>query len=181
MNGGGGALRAIFLDRDGVLIEAIVRGNKPYAATTPEEVHIIAGVPQACQALAALGFVLVMTTNQPDVPRGKIARSFVEDTNAALARTLGLDDVEVCYHDNADDCACRKPRPGLMVQAAQKLGLDLAGSIVVGDRWRDIEAGHKAGCKTVFIDYGYDEALTRAPDHVAPSLPAAMPWIESQV
>lgn len=169
---------AVFLDRDGVLIEAIVRDGKPYAVMQPQEVRIIAGVPQACARLSALGYLLVMTTNQPDVARGKTPRSFVEDTNAKLAQALRLDDVEVCLHDNQDDCACRKPRPGLMLQAAKKLGIDLSLSFVVGDRWRDVEAGRNAGCRTIFLDYGYDEALKGRPDHVADSLLSAVAWIE---
>jgi len=173
--------RAVFLDRDGVLIRPIIRDRKPYAATSPQEVHIIDGVPEACAELSRLGFLLILVTNQPDVARGKISRAFVDETNAALAKVLGLDDVQVCDHDNANNCACRKPKPGLMTQAAKKLSIDLACSIAVGDRWRDIEAGRRAGCKTVFIDYGYDEALKEAPDHIASSLPAAVNWIRMQV
>jgi D-glycero-D-manno-heptose 1,7-bisphosphate phosphatase len=171
---------AIFLDRDGVLIEAIVYDNKPYAVTTQEQVNVITGVPEACIALSQMGYLLVMTTNQPDVARGKITHSFVEKINAELAATLRLDDVEVCIHDNQDACDCRKPLPGLMISAADKLSIDLSASIVVGDRWRDIEAGRRAGCKTVFIDYGYNEALKERPDHVAPSLLAAVDWIRKQ-
>lgn len=171
---------AVFLDRDGVLIEAMVRGRKPYAAVLPEQVKILSGVAEACTLLRDAGFILVMTTNQPDVARGKISRQFVEETNADLARGLGLDDVEVCLHDNADDCDCRKPKPGLMTQAAVKLGIDLTSSFVVGDRWRDVEAGRNAGCKTVLLDYGYDEALKGQPDHVTNSLLSAAGWIKAQ-
>jgi D-glycero-D-manno-heptose 1,7-bisphosphate phosphatase len=175
------ALRpAVFLDRDGVLIEAIVHNRKPYAVTTPDRVRLIAGVPDACAALSQLGFLLVMTTNQPDIARGKISRHFVEETNAGLAERLGLDDVEVCMHDNSDACSCRKPLPGLMTMAAAKLSIDLSASFVVGDRWRDVEAGHRAGCRTIFIDYGYDETLKSLPDHVAPSLLSAVNWITTQ-
>lgn len=174
------ASRAVFLDRDGVLIEAIVRDKRPYAASAPEEVRIIPGATGACAELSRLGYLLVLTTNQPDVARGKITRRFVDETNAMLARELGLDDVQVCDHDNVHNCQCRKPKPGLMTQAAEKLGIELATSIVVGDRWRDIEAGQRAGCKTVFIDYGYDEMLKGRPDHIAASLADAVGWIRNQ-
>jgi D-glycero-D-manno-heptose 1,7-bisphosphate phosphatase len=157
--------RAIFLDRDGVVIAAVVRDNKPYAATSEAEVRVLDGVSQACDALHALGFLLVLTTNQPDVARKKIARAFVDGVNDRLARELGLDAVRVCYHDNADACDCRKPLPGLMTHAAEDFGIDLKGSFVVGDRWRDIEAG-------------YDEVLRSPPDHVAASLAEAVPWIQ---
>lgn len=173
--------RAVFLDRDGVLIEAVIRDRKPFAATSQADVHVIAGVPEACYTLSELGFLLVMVTNQPDIARGKISRQFVDDTNAALAARLALDAVQVCDHDNADNCACRKPQPGLITSAAKTLSIDLASSIVVGDRWRDIEAGKRAGCKTIFVDYGYDEQRPAAPDHIATSLPAAIGWIRDQI
>jgi D-glycero-D-manno-heptose 1,7-bisphosphate phosphatase len=173
--------RAVFLDRDGVLIHAIVRDNKPYAVTLPHEIRIIDGVPDACEKLSQLGFLLVMVTNQPDVARGKVAREFVEETNAMLASKLHLDDVETCFHDNSDDCDCRKPNPGLLTAAARKLSIDLNSSIVVGDRWRDVEAGRRAGCKVIFIDYGYDEPLRSVPDHNSKSLLDAVGWIQKQI
>ena len=172
--------RAVFLDRDGVLIAAIVRDNKPFAATRPEDVVLTEGARDACALLSRLGFFLVMTTNQPDVARGKIDRAFVDETNAMLAQELALDAVRVCYHDNKDGCDCRKPLSGLMTHAARDFGIDLAASYVVGDRWRDIDAGHAAGCRTIFIDYGYDEALREKPDHVAHSLRDAVEWVSGQ-
>ena len=142
----GPALRpAVFLDRDGVLIETMVRNGKPYAIAPGEPMRIIAGVAPACAALARAGYYLVMTTNQPDVARGKVPAYFVERTNELLARELGLDAVEVCMHDDADGCTCRKPRPGLMQNAAGRFCLDLTASYVVGDRWRDVDAGIAAG------------------------------------
>ena len=173
--------RAIFLDRDGVLLQPIIRDRKPYAATTPAEVQVLDGVSEACAELSRLGFLLVLITNQPDVARGKTSRRFVDETNEAIARAMGLDDIQVCDHDNFDHCSCRKPKPGLIMQAAEKLSIDLAASIVVGDRWRDIEAGKSAGCRTVFIDYNYNEEIIETPDHIASSLPAALNWIRSQV
>jgi D-glycero-D-manno-heptose 1,7-bisphosphate phosphatase len=173
--------RAIFLDRDGVLIEAIIRSGRPFSAMTPRDVHIIPGVSEACRELSGLDFLLVMITNQPEVARGKITREFVERTNETLAEALGLDDVEACLHDSDDNCDCRKPKPGLILRAAAKLGIDLRASVVVGDRWSDIVAGRSAGCRTVFIDYGYDEAMSAPPDHAAASLLGALPWIRAHV
>lgn len=170
----------MFLDRDGVLIEAQVRDNKPYAAESINDVRVIAGVREACAELKRLGFLLVLVTNQPDVARGRITREFVDEVNRRLLTELGLDAAQVCDHDDADDCACRKPKPGLMIEAAENLSIDLAASFVVGDRWRDIEAGRRAGCRTVFVDHGYDEKLSNPPDHTAPSLSAAMTWLRAQ-
>ncbi len=170
----------VFLDRDGVLIESQIRGGKPYAVTAAEDVKIIPGVAGACRDLSSLGFLLVMTTNQPDVARGKVSEAFVRQTNAALAATLVLDSVEACLHDDADGCDCRKPKPGLMIHAATRLGIDLGASFVVGDRWRDVEAGKAAGCRTVFIDCGYDEVLKTKPDFTCRSLSDAVQWIRIQ-
>ena len=173
-----GALRrAVFLDRDGVVIAAIVRGKKPYAATEPGEVRILDGVREACAELSAMEFLLILTTNQPDIARSKISRAFVDETNTMLMETLRLDAVRMCAHDDADQCDCRKPLPGLMTHAAKDLGIALSASFVVGDRWRDVEAGKNAGCRTVFIGYGYSEILKSVPDHVAPSLFEATKWI----
>jgi len=173
--------RAVFLDRDGVLLRAVVRHNRPYAPTTSEEVQIIDGVPAACSELSRLGFVLILVTNQPEVARGTLSRQFVDETNEFVKKTLGLDEVCVCDHDNADHCDCRKPKPGLITAAAERMSVDLPSSIVVGDRWRDIEAGKRAGCMTVFIDYRYDEKPPERPDHAASSLAAALPWIRARL
>ena len=175
-----GQRRAVFLDRDGVVIGAIVCDGKPFAATSPEDVHILPDVPEACAILSSLGYLLILTTNQPDIARRKISPNFVNQTNQMLKKALGLDAVRVCAHDNSDGCDCRKPLPGLMTHAAQDFGIDLAASFVVGDRWRDIDAGHAAGCRTIFIDYGYDETLKAHPDHRCQSLAEAAEWIAAQ-
>jgi D-glycero-D-manno-heptose 1,7-bisphosphate phosphatase len=169
--------RAVFLDRDGVLIRNEVRNGRPYAITDGEPVEIIEGVEEACASLSAAGFLLIMITNQPDVATGRTSLRFVESTNAYLAKELGLDDVQVCTHTDEAECACRKPKAGMILAAAAKFDIDLARSIVVGDRWRDIEAGKRAGCRTILIDYGYLDRQAPPSDHVATSLLAALDWI----
>jgi D-glycero-D-manno-heptose 1,7-bisphosphate phosphatase len=95
-----------------------------------------------------------------------------------LRAELPLDDVLTCYHDDQDGCDCRKPRPGLMTRAAQRYGIDLSRSYLVGDRWRDIDAGVNAGCKTVWIDRDYvEQAPASVPDARVRSLPEAVDWI----
>ncbi len=174
--------RAVFLDRDGVLARALVRDGKAYAPVTPEEMEIEDEAAAALARLKAAGFVLVVVTNQPDVGRGVTRREDVETMHAALRAALPLDDCYVCYHDDADGCACRKPKPGMLLEAAAAHGIDLAGSFMVGDRWRDVDAGAAAGCRTVWIDRGYRE---RAPEHAADArvetLAAAAQWILGQV
>lgn len=169
--------RAVFLDRDGVLIETAVRDGRPYAITHAEPMVILGGVREACARLKAAGFLLVLVTNQPDVARGTTPLEFVQQTNAALLAMLGLDDARLCCHQDSDQCGCRKPKPGLLTDAADSMSIDLMNSVMIGDRWRDIAAGRNAGCKTVLIDRHYDEKKAEAPDLVADSLLAAVPWI----
>ncbi len=169
--------RAVFLDRDGVLIRAPVRDGRPVPVLRPEDVEVLPGVPEACRRLRAGGFWLVVATNQPDVARGRLHRGTVEAMHELLRGQLPLDDIRVCYHDDGDGCECRKPRPGMLLAAAREWGIDLASSFMVGDRWRDIEAGRRAGCRTVFIDYGYDEPRPVGFDFVTDSLSGAAAWI----
>ena len=152
-----GPLKAVFLDRDGVLNRAILREGKPHPPDTVEELEILPDVPEALAALKAGGFLLLVVTNQPDVARGTKQRSVVEAIHSTLAAALPIDDFFVCYHDDPDGCDCRKPKPGLMVQAAGKYGIDLGASYLIGDRWRDIDAGRAAGCRAIWIDRGYSE------------------------
>ena len=157
--------RAIFLDRDGVINRALVREGLPYAPTHFSEFEILPGVAEACAKLKAAGYLLIVTTNQPDVGRGTVKQEVVEEIHAFMCRQLPLDRVEVCYHSGQGfECDCRKPKPGMLLRAAKELGLDLAQSWIVGDRWRDIDCGHAAGCRTILIKYNYDEALRQAPD-----------------
>lgn len=149
--------RAVFLDRDGVINRAIVRDGKPYPPDRVEVLEILPGVAESLARLKAAGFLLIVVSNQPDVARGKTPRSVVEDINACLGESLPIDQFRMCFHDNPENCQCRKPRPGLLLDAAREFDIDLANSVIVGDRWKDIEAGIHAGCKTFFIDYGYNE------------------------
>lgn len=169
--------RAVFLDRDGVLNRAVVRDGKPYPPSGPEQLEILPGVVEACITLRTAGFTLVVVTNQPDVARGTQRRAVVQAINEALRAQVPLDDFRVCYHDELDGCTCRKPQPGLLLQAARDWQIDLASSFMVGDRWRDIEAGRRAGCTTVFIDCGYREPQRSVPDCSVCSLVEAVDWI----
>lgn len=166
---------AVFLDRDGVVNAAIVRDGKPFSPTSPDELVLLPGVEGALAQLWRAGFVRVVVTNQPDVARGKVTREQIEAMHARL-RPL-VDGIYCCFHDDADRCACRKPAPGMLRDAARDLDLDLGASYMVGDRWRDIAAGKAAGCRTIFIDYGYDEQQPTAFDHEAKSLAQAVEWI----
>lgn len=157
--------RAVFLDRDGVINRPVIRDGNPFPPRSVEEFEILGGVTEACALLKQSGdFLLVVATNQPDVGRGTQTLEEVERIHEAMCRALPIDRVEVCY-DGADGISQdRKPAPGMLRRAAIELGIDLKTSFMVGDRWRDIDCGRAAGCRTIFIDWGYDEKLRQAPD-----------------
>lgn len=171
--------KAIFLDRDGVLNAAIVREGKPYPPNSLEDLVIPEDVLPALNTLKKLGFLLIVVTNQPDIARGKTSHSFVEAIHQYLLTQLPLDDIRICAHDDSDLCLCRKPLPGLLVKAAKEHHINLEKSYMIGDRWRDIEAGQAASCVSIFLDYGYLEKKPSKPDYVAQSLGQAVNWINT--
>ena len=174
--------KAVFLDRDGVINRSVVRDGKPYPPSSTAEVEILSGVSDALEKLKDAGFLLVCVTNQPDVARGTQKREKVEAIHKLLLEALCLDKILVCYHDDGDKCRCRKPLPGMLLDAAGRFAIDLKKSFMVGDRWRDIEAGQNAGCTTIHIEYGYDEkGPSRPPDMKVDSLDGAAEWILQQI
>ena len=160
--------RAVFLDRDGVLNKIVWRDGKAASPRSVEELVIEPEAPAALAALSAAGFKLFVVTNQPDVRRGLMAKSVLDDIHRTLRDTLHVDDVAVCEHDNADACACRKPRPGMLLDLARRHDLDLSASIMVGDQDRDIACGHAAGCATVLLARPYNAGA--GADHVVETL-----------
>ena len=165
---------AVFLDRDGVINRALVRDNKPFPPVRIDQVEVLPGVPEALVRLRAAGYALIVVTNQPDVARGTQTREGVHAIHDYLATLVDVDEFRVCFHDDADGCSCRKPKPGLLTAAPAHA---LERSIVVGDRWRDIEAGRRAGCRAaVFVDYKYDDPTPVADARVR-SLAEAADWI----
>lgn len=173
-----GKHRAVFLDRDGVINRAFVRDGKPLPPPTLQELEVLPDVPEALHDLKSHGYQLLVVTNQPDVGRGKQSRAALDAMHQSLSASLPIDDILVCTHTDEDHCDCRKPLPGMLLEAARKHNVDLAASFMVGDRWRDIEAGYNAGCKTILVDYGYSERPPdRAPDLRVGSLREAADWI----
>jgi D-glycero-D-manno-heptose 1,7-bisphosphate phosphatase len=164
---------AVFLDRDGVLNEVTIRNGRPYPPATLDDVRIYPDVRSGLTRLRSAGFALIVVTNQPDVARGDQSREVVNAINTSLMMQLQLDEIRVCFHDDRDNCLCRKPRPGLLTQAPY---FDLPRSFLIGDRWRDIEAGRAVGCRTVLLDRGYQERRV-ASDLVAAHFTMAVDWI----
>lgn len=173
--------RAVFLDRDGVLNDAVVRDGLPFPPASLEALRVPPEVPHLIARLRAAGFLVIGVTNQPDVARGRQTRDVADSLNHAVRAATSLDAMLVCYHDDGDACACRKPAPGLLDAAAVRYGIDLSDSIMVGDRWRDIEAGRRARCRTVFIDYDYREVKPMPPpDRTVRSLEEGVAWVLAQ-
>lgn len=172
---------AVFLDRDGVLNESPVGPDGiPRPPASAREIVVLPNVRKAIEKLRRLGFVLVVVTNQPDIARGAASADGVAAINARVRSEIGLEHFFVCPHDDGDACDCRKPSPGLLIAAARALDIDLGRSYIVGDRWRDIEAGHRAGCTAILVDNGYSGVLLSQPEHVCASLWEAALQIEGR-
>jgi D-glycero-D-manno-heptose 1,7-bisphosphate phosphatase len=170
--------KAVFLDRDGVLNDVVLRDGKPYAPSRLEDLHIDPDAPTGLARLKQAGYLLIVVTNQPDVARGLQTCAVVEAMDAAVGAALPIDEFRVCYHDDPDNCPCRKPKPGLLLDAAKAHDIDLSKSFMVGDRWRDIDAGAAAGVRTVWIDRGYKEhGPALPPDYRCAGLRDALEWI----
>jgi D-glycero-D-manno-heptose 1,7-bisphosphate phosphatase len=161
---------AVFLDRDGVINRVLIRGGRPYPPDRLDDLVLLPGVVEAAEALRGAGFALLVATNQPDVATGRQRREVVEALHEQIRARVPLDEIKVCYHIDADGCACRKPKPGMLLEASAEWSVDLARSFMVGDRWRDISAGSAAGCRTILVGDGYGETFPVAPDASAGSL-----------
>ncbi len=156
---------AVFLDRDGVINRAIVREGSPYPPANLSEFEIMPSSISTLTRLANSGYMLIGVTNQPDVARGTQSADTVKLFNELIQSRLPIQEIFVCYHDSKDHCNCRKPKPGLILQAQAKYRIDMSKSWMVGDRWKDIAAGHSVGLRTIFIDYHYNEDyLGQSPD-----------------
>jgi D-glycero-D-manno-heptose 1,7-bisphosphate phosphatase len=169
---------AVFLDRDGVLNRPVIRNGLPFPPATLGEFELYADVAEDCAQLKQAGFLLVVATNQPDVGRGTQSRELVEAMNRRLRDAVpSLDAIEVCYHAGAshgEPCDCRKPKPGMLFRAAADHAIDLRRSFLIGDRWRDVDCAHAAGCRAVFIDHGYKEPLRQQPAFTVTTLGEAV-------
>lgn len=174
---------AVFLDRDGVINNTIFRMGKPRAPYSVDELNLLPGVEEAIQQIKSAGLRTIIVSNQPDVARGWVEMDQVTAINDRIQEILGVDEIRCCFHVDADQCECRKPRPGMLLEAARKWKIDLSQAVMVGDRLSDVEAGKNAGCKTVLITgnpEGEPDGLSlHRPDYISPSLNEAVPWILS--
>lgn len=169
--------RAVFFDRDGVINVPVVRDGRPYPPRHVGELQWMAGVHETLRTLRERGFLLFVVTNQPDVARGTTPRSDVEAIHRLIMDELPIERVYVCYHDDADACDCRKPKPGMVVQASRDYAVDRSTSWLVGDRWRDIAAGRAAGCRTILVQHDYLERAATDFDARVDQLSEILEWI----
>jgi D-glycero-D-manno-heptose 1,7-bisphosphate phosphatase len=163
-------MRAVFLDRDGVINGVIVKEGRPYPPPSLVKLEILPGVKEALDDLHEAGYLLIVITNQPDVARGITCKSAVDEIHEFMMANFPITQIKACFHDDADQCGCRKPKPGAIIKAAREYHLNLNDCYMVGDRWRDIDAGILAGCKTIFIDYQYDEKQPTETNFIVKSL-----------
>ena len=154
---------AIFFDRDGVLIEAPLINKKPTSVQSLKDVKLCKNILEICKYYKK-NYYLIMVTNQPDYSRGVNSKKNIININNFLKKKLNLDMIYVCYSDN-EKCIDRKPNPGMLLKAKKKYKINLKKSFMIGDRWRDVGAGNRAGCRTVFIDRNYSEKLIYKPNY----------------
>jgi len=167
------ATKAVFLDRDGVLVIPEFRDGRSYAPISLEGYRFYPDAAEALARLKAAGYKLVVVTNQPDVGKGLIPQTMADEMHDRLRRAMPVDLIKACFHTQAADCDCRKPKPGMLLEAARELGIALESSYMVGDRASDVEAGEAAGCRTVFIDLDYRERRPAAPTFIVRSVAEA--------
>ena len=152
--------RAVFLDRDGVINEVVFRGGeKPIAPWGLDEFKLIPGTKEPLEELSRTGYYLFVVSNQPDIAKRYVDASIVEQMNGIILETFPIHDIMICPHDDRHNCNCRKPKPGMLLDLSKKWGVDLRKSFLIGDNWKDIEAGRAAGCKTILLDKSYNKSV----------------------
>lgn len=157
--------KAIFLDRDGVINRVIMHNGIPNPPIRLSDVYLITGIKELIKKWHDDGYIVIVITNQPDVANNIVTKNKVDKINKYLKSEVMFDDIFVCYHNGNDNCNCRKPKVGLFIEAKTKYNIDFSKSYMIGDRWKDMEAGEKVGCKTIFIDNNYEEKKPIGPDY----------------
>ncbi|MBI2339351.1 MAG: HAD family hydrolase [Deltaproteobacteria bacterium] len=150
--------RAVFLDRDGVINEVVFRGSsKPIAPWSLEEFKFIPGIEKPLRELSQMGYLLFVVSNQPDIAKGRVKAVMVEKMNKKIMDSLPIREILICPHDDSHHCLCRKPKPGMLLDLAHRWAVGLDRSYLIGDNWKDMEAGKAAGCRTILIDGSYNK------------------------
>ena len=161
----------------GVLNSTRVENGRPFAPTHFKDFHLFKEALATTVALKKAGFLLVVVTNQPDVGNGITDCSEVKKMNEHLIDVLPIDRVKVCFHSQTDDCYCRKPRPGMLIETIEEYDIDPYRSFMIGDRWSDVQAGNAVNCSTIFLERGYSEQKQFSADYVCRNLTEATTYI----
>ena len=161
--------KAVFLDRDGTLNELV----NDYAPLSSNQFRVITGVKEVIDHFHKLGYLVFVITNQPEIARGKLAAHELDTMTQMLKSSLSIDDIAICPHDDEDNCLCRKPKNGMITHLARIWNVDLHESYMIGDSWRDIEAGNSAGCYTIYID-SHKDLRGAKPNAIVHSLEGAL-------
>lgn len=172
--------KAIFLDKDGVICETVLYNGKPCAPRTVDEFKILPGAREAVVKAKSLGFMVFVCTNQPDISRGLMQIEVLEHMRGTITTILLVDEVFACTHSDEDKCSCRKPKPGMLTEAARKWNIDLSSSYMIGDTLKDIGAGRNAGCKTLLIQTDYNRDYLHEADYCVNDLSQAINIIEKE-
>ncbi len=145
--------RAVFLDRDGVLVKLVDYADmQRVAPRSIKDFEILPGAREVVEKVKQMGYHAIVITNQNGLTDGTVPRASLDQMHKRLYEELTVDDIFICPHVETDQCLCRKPKPGLLLEAAEKYDIDLGASYMVGDWWRDIDAGRAAGCKTILLE-----------------------------
>ncbi|TRZ83053.1 HAD family hydrolase [bacterium] len=148
--------RALFIDRDGILNHTVRRDGKCVSPRTFKEFRLKEGIKEFTQEIKKK-FLIIVVTNQPDIARGFMKTEDLDKMHHLLLKDCLVDKIFVCPHDDKDNCSCRKPKAGMLIEAAEKWQIDLKKSFIVGDSWKDIGAGKNAGCKTILWQTDYNQ------------------------
>jgi len=172
--------KCVFLDRDGVINLPIVINKKPYSPRRIEEFIFTSEIKNLISKVVNHGYKVIVITNQPDIASGDLSESLLNYFHQRIIDEMLVDDIFVCKHLSSDNCNCRKPKPGLILEAALKHKINLKESFFIGDRWKDVDAANNVECHSIFIDYGYREKLKTVPKNCVKNLNAAFEVILSK-
>ena len=173
--------KAVFLDRDGIINQVVYHDdiNKPSSPWKMEEFKLIDGIKKHLDELKKNGFLIFIISNQPDIKRGNVDKETAEKINKILYEKFPIDDIMVCPHDDLDNCSCRKPKPGMIIELSKKWNVDIKKSFLIGDSWKDIGAGKNAGVKSILIDKSYNQEVES--EHRVENLKSAIELIKTLI
>ena len=172
--------KAVFLDRDGVLNRVYVRDGKSYAPRNIKDFILLPYAVPSVKKLREAGYLVIVVTNQPDINNGLITRENVDKMHIQLKRKTLVNEIFLCPHSREENCGCRKPKAGMLIEAANLFHINLRKSFMIGDRASDIAAGLEAGCRTIFINRKYNETAPVTQEITFLSIKSATNYIIKQ-